>query len=305
MFTSASRALTFALRNFWRNFWLSLITVSMLTLTLLSVNVLLVLNHVTQKAVEAVEDRIEVSVYFKPEMSQDRLVSAAASLRLLSQVRDVEVVTAAQALDRFTRRHAGEDAILKSLEEVDRNPFGPSLVVKARSAADFPFILDALKNPQFQNDIREKDFGNYSQIIERIRSITDRARLFGMGIAVLFLLIAVMIVFNTVRIGMVIHREEIGIMKLVGATDRFVKSPFLIEAVLYSLLATMMVAALVLPSIAILEPKFDLFMGADHRTGLVQVFRQNGLSIFGGQFLSMALLNVIATSLAMRKHLRV
>lgn len=305
MFTPVRRVITFALQNFWRNFWLSLVTVSMLALTLLSVNVLVLLNQVTQKAIEAVEDRIEVSVYFKPEVTNTRLASAAGELRALPQVRDIETVTADEALTRFKARHAGEDAIIKSLDEVGRNPFGPSLVIKSRSADDFPIILQALQNPQFQNDIREKDFGNYAQIIDRIRTLTDRARTFGIGLAILFLIIAVLIVFNTIRIGTFIHREEIGIMKLVGATDRFVKGPFLVEAILYSLLAVIIVAAVVLPAVAVVEPTFDQFLGAGHATGLVAYFQKNGWMIFGGEFLALSALNVVATALAMRKYLRV
>ncbi len=299
------RVLKFAFQNFWRNFWLSVVTVSMLALTLLSVNILVVLNHVAQKAIQAVEDRVEVSVYFKPEVTTDQLTAAAGQLRNLPQVRDVETVTADQALAQFKARHAGEDAIMKSLAEVGGNPFGPSLIVKARAADDFPVILQALQDPQFQDQIREKDFGNYSQLIDRIRFLTDRARALGIGIAALFLAIAVLIVFNTVRMGIFIHREEIGIMKLVGATDRFVKGPFLAEAVFYSLLATLVVVAIVLPTVAVMEPKLDVFLGAGYQTGLVAYFQQNWLLIFGGQFAALAILNLIATSLAMRRYLRV
>lgn len=305
MLTSFTRVWKFAFQNFWRNFWLSFITVSMLTLALLSANVLLVLTRVTDKAVEAVEDRIEVSVYFKPNIPQERLTGATSYLRALPQVRDVEIVTGEEALDRFKRRHANDEAILASLTEVDRNPFGPSLVVRAKSANDFPFILDALQNPQFRDDIRDKDFGNYAQIIDRIRQTTDRIRLYGLGLAALFLAIAVMIVSNTVRMGIFIHREEIGVMKLVGATDRFVKAPFLLEAIIYSLLATALVAGIILPLVAALEPSIDGFMGPSHPTRLVEFFQQNGLMIFGAEFLGLSLLNMIATSFAMRKYLRV
>lgn len=305
MMTQGLRAIRFAFQNFWRNFWLSLVTVSMLTLTLLSVNALLILDRTAQAAIRAVEDRIEVSVYLFPTVSEERVASATATLRALPQVRDVETVTADEALDRFKRRHAGEDAILKSLDEIDHNPFGPSLIIKARSTADFPLILDALQNPQFRDDIREKDFSNYADLISRVRETTDRARTFGLGVAMLFLFIAIMIVFNTVRIGIFIHREEIGIMKLVGATNPFVKAPFLIEAVLYSLLATLIAVGLVLPSVAALEPKLDLLFGSGQAVGLVAFFQANGFMIFGAEFLVLALLNVVATSLAMRKYLRV
>ncbi len=305
MFTSAFRVVKFALQNFWRNFWLSIVTVSMLALALLSANVLLVLTMVTDRAVASVEDRIEVSVYFHAHVPTERLTGAVAYLRNLPQVRDVQTVTAEEALARFIQRHAAQPTVLQSLEEIGDNPFGPSLVVRARAADDFPLILDALQNPQFRDDIRDRDFEDYARIIDRIRETTNRARWYGFGLAALFLVIAVMIVFNTVRMGMFIHREEIGVMKLVGATNRFVRAPFLVEAVLYSLLATAVVAGLVLPAVAAIEPTIDAFLGPTHPTGLVRFFEENGLWLFGAQFAGLALLNVIATALAMRKYLRV
>jgi cell division transport system permease protein len=304
IFVSVYRIIKFAFQNFWRNFWLSIITISMLVLTLLSVNILVTLNVVTEEAINVVEDRIEISVYFYPETSQERVSSAAGYLRGLQQVRDVEIVTRDEALTRFRNRHQNDQAILQSLEEIEGNPFGPSLVVKAYSADDFPFIIDTLENPQFRDDIREKDFANYESLIERIRDITDRVRMFGYGLSAVFLAIAVLIVFNTVRIGIFIHREEIGIMKLVGATNWFIRAPFLFEAILFSLFATAIVAAIMFPSVAAMEPRFNEFLGGQS-VGLVDYYQNNAWQLFGIQFAILALINMISTSFAMRKYLDV
>ena len=207
-------------------------------------------------------------------------------------------------LERFRERHASDEAILQSLGEVGGNPFGPTLVVKAYRADDFPFILDALDNPQFRNDIREKDFSSFEDIIDRIRSTTDRIQLFGLVLAGIFLVIAVLIVFNTVRIAIFIHREEISIMKLVGATNAFVRAPFLIECALYSLLAVAVVAAIVYPSVAVMDPKFGAFFGGES-VGLLDYFARNWYWIFGVQFVILTIINMSATAVAMRKYLKV
>jgi cell division transport system permease protein len=304
MFILAYRVVKFALQNFWRNIWLSLITVSMLVLTLLSVNVLIMLNAVGQKAIAYVEDRVEVSVYFNADVTDEKVADAAGYLQGLSQVRNVGIITADEALDKFKTRHAADTAILQSLDEIDGNPFGPTLVIKAQDVDAYPFILDALDNPQFRDDIREKDFTSYEEIISRIESTTERIRLFGLGLSLTFLLIAILIVFNTVRIAIFIHREEIGIMKLVGASNGFVRAPFLLESIIYGALATGIVAALMYPTVAFLEPKFDLYFDGQS-TGLVSYFVENGWIIFGGQFLVLSLINVLSTMVAMRKYLKV
>lgn len=303
MFTSTYRITRFAFQNFWRNFWLSLITISMLVLTLVTINILLVLNVLTDRAVDFVEERIEVSVYFNQGVEDDRAVSTAEYLRGLSQVRDVEVVTAEEVLERFKTRHESDEEILASLQEVEGNPFGPTLVVAARGVEDFDFILDALDNPQFAEDIREKDFSDYEQIIDRIEGATQNVRSFVIGLAIIFLFITMLIVFNTVRMGIIIHREEIGVMKLVGASNWFVRAPFILEIILYSFIATLIVAAIILPIVAVLEPYFISYFGAGG--GLVQFFEQYGWQIFGGEFLILSFVSIIATGFAMRRYLRV
>lgn len=304
MLVTSYRVVKFAFQNFWRNFWLSLITVSMLVLTLITINVLILLNVVTDRAIEIVEERIEVSVYFNAGTDQERVNNAAGYLRGLAQVRDVEVITAEEALQKFEESHATDAAILASLDEVEGNPFGPTLIVKSYSAEDFPFILDALDNPQFRADIREKDFSDYEQIIDRIRGTTDRIRMFGLALSGVFLVIAMLIVFNTVRIGIFVHREEIGIMKLVGATNRFVRVPFLIESVVYSFIATAIVAAVMYPLVGFMEPRFDAYFDGQS-THLVNYFIQHGPVIFLTQFTVLTAITVVSTIFAMRKYLKV
>jgi cell division transport system permease protein len=304
MFISTFRVTKFAAQNFWRNFWLSLITISMLLLTLLTVNILLFMNVVTDQAIGFVEDRIEVSVYFHDYAPEATVDSAVEYLRSLAQVRDVETITADEAYDQFVTRHANDEQILSSIEELDENPFGPTLVVKAYAAEDFDLIIDALDNPQFSDSIRDKDFSNYESLIERIRDTTERIRTFGVILSTIFLLIAVLIVFNTVRMSIFIHREEIGIMRLVGASNWFIKAPFLLEMMMLSLIAVGMTVAVMYPVLALIEPQFNVYFGTES-VGLIDYFTENSLKIVGLEFLTLVLITMLSTSLAMRKYLKV
>jgi len=304
MLVSTYRVLKFAFQNFWRNFWLSLITISMLVLTLLTVNILLVVNRVTDEAIHLVENRIEVSVYFNNDADQKKITSAVEYLRSLSQVRDVEEINADEALAKFRLRHENDPEIISSLEELGGNPFGSTLIVKAQEAKDFSIIIDALENPQFRDVIREKDFSDYQQIVEKIKKTTDQIRAAGIVLSIIFFLIALLIIFNTVRIAIFIHREEIGIMRLVGASNWFIKGPYLVETVLLSLLAVLIVMAILYPSLAFIEPQYKQYFGGE-TAGLVKYFEQNGWWIFGSEFLGLLVVTMVSTSLAMRKHLKV
>lgn len=303
--TTFLRVIRYAFQNVWRNLWLSLITVSLMTFTLLSMNLVVALGLVADRAIAYVEDKVEVSVYFKQDVPLERVTTASGFLRGLEQVRDVGVITSEEALERFKARHADDPTILASLGEIGHNPFGPTLVVKAHAPADFPFIMEALEHPQFAADVRETDQNDYQGVIDRIRATTDRVKAFGAGLAATFLLIALLIVFNTVRLGLVIHREEIGIMKLVGATSAFVRAPFLIEAVILSFAATLLTAAIVVPSAAAIDPSLGAFFDGVATVDLLGYYRREGLALFALQGALLALVSMLATGFAMRKYLKV
>ena len=276
----------------------------MLVLTLLTVNILLLLNRVTDEAIKFVENRIEVSVYFNQTADTKTISDALTYLRTLPQVKDVQEITADDSLALFKTRHAADPAILSSLDELGSNPFGPTLIVKANSAKDFDAIISALNNPQYKDAIREKDFSDYQQIVAKIRVTTDRIRMVGIILSGVFFLIALLIIFNTVRVTVFIHKDEIGIMRLVGASSGFIRAPYLLETILLSFIALVITMAIVFPGLFFLDPYMTQYFGGQS-TGLVSYFVQNGLYIFGGQFLALLIVTMGSTSLAIRKYLKV
>lgn len=298
------RTTKFALQNFWRNIWLSIATVLVFVLTLLTINVLLSLNVLTQAAIASVEDQIDVSVYFTQDTSDELIFAAQDYLTGLSQVEGVEYISSEQALQRFSERHRNDSDILAALDTVEANPFGGSLIVSARSPEDFPFILEALNNPTFGNAIESRDFSDHERVIERIQDITTRVRWFALVLAGIFALIAALIVLNSIRVSIYTHREEIGIMKLVGASNSFVRLPFILEGMLFSLLATLLTAAIVLPIASTLEPQLARFFERD-TIGLFSYYMQHWYWVFGGQFLALAVLSTLSSTLAMNRYLRV
>ncbi len=276
----------------------------MLVLTLLTVNILVVLTLVTDTAIRAVEDKVDVSIYFEADTEESTVKSASAYLQGLSQVRDVSMITPEEGLERFRQRHLDDEEVLSSLDEVGENPIGYTLVVRAYDADEFPFILEAIDSPQYRDAIRKKDFSGYAMIIERLTNTTNSVQLFGLALSGIFLMIAILIIFNTVRITVFVHREEIAIMKLVGATNGFVRAPFFFEAIFCSLIAVAVSAAIVFPTVGFLQPRFDGYF-QDASVNLVQYFIDNGLMIFGGELAGLVLVSILSTAYAMRRYLRV
>ncbi len=302
MFVSSIRVIKFALKDFWRNLGLSLMTISILVLTYLSLNLLVIVNFFTDAAIRVVENRVDISVYFGPDVSDDRILAVRGDLTSLPEVKAVEFLSRDQALEQFKRTHADEPAILEALQEVGENPLGAVLVVKAKDTASYGPILEALESPSIKSLVADKTVEDHRALIERLTLITSKVQRAALGLSLVFALISLLIVFNTIRVSIYIHREEIAIMRLVGASSNFVRIPFLIETLLFNLLALGLVAAAVFPTLGVIEPAARTFFDADVAIG--GYYRAYWLRIFGYQLGAVAALSLIATGLSMRRYLK-
>ncbi|MFA6131204.1 MAG: permease-like cell division protein FtsX [Patescibacteria group bacterium] len=304
IFLSTFRVIRFTFQNIFRNFWLSFVSLTIFVLTLLTVNAVLFVNVIADATLESVRRKVEVTIYFTDETSEDIALAAQGYMMGLPQVRDVTYVSKEEMLASFIEANANDELVLASLNEVDGNPFGHSLVITAESSDDFPFILEVIETPEFSPSIKEKDTSDYDRIIQGIRDVSWKVRAGGVVLAGFFTLVAMLIIFNTIRVAIYVHREEIGIMKLVGANDWFVRGPFILEALLYSFVATALMVGIVALVLGTMEPWILRFFG-DIQTSAVGYFWENGLWIFVAQWLGLSALSLLTTFIAMRRYLRV
>lgn len=302
MIISTTRVIKFAFKDFWRNLGLSLMTISILMLTYLSLNLLVIVNYFTNAAIQVIENRVDVSVYFGPDVSDDRILGVRGNLTSLPEVKDVEFISRDQALDQFKKNHAAEPEILAALQEVGENPLGAVLVVKAKDASSYGPILEALDSPAIKSLVADKTVEDHRALIDRLTTVTGKVQKAALGLSLVFALISLLIVFNTIRVAIYIHREEIAIMRLVGASSNFVRIPFLIETLLFNLIALGIVAALVLPALGVIEPAARAFFDAD--VGIVAYYQAHWLQIFGYQLGAVTFLSLVATSLSMGRYLK-
>ncbi len=298
-----ARIITFSLQSIWRNLWLSFVTLTIFVLTLITVNAVLFLNMAASAAVTSVQDKVQVAVYFNPGTSETMERSVHDYLIGLSQVKTIDAITADEALAAFRDRHAADASVLAALDEVGGNPFGDALLISARSPEDFAFILEAVKRPEYVGSIKDTDYTNYQGVIDRLSAFVERIRWGGLGLAAFFTLISVLIIFNSIRVAIYVHRDEIAIMKLVGAHDGFVRAPFLLESVLISLLATVIVAVGVLVGSRAFDAPLARYLEVD--VGIWEYFSTNAWAVFGAEFAVLAMLGLVTTYVAMRRHLRV
>ncbi len=296
------RILSLAGQNFVRNAWLSLITLTLIVITLFAVNVMVSINYVKSTVLSSLEDWVDITINLKKSVSATDVAGIVSDLDALEQVALVKVRTPDENLESFRIKNPEiADSVLPSLDD---NPLTYSIVVKAYSVDQYATILEYLKTAPFNELVEGRNLNDLRDFTERANIFIDRFNTFATAFTLFFILIGAIVVFNTIRVSIFTHREEVGIMKLVGATNWFVRAPFLVESVMYSLTAVIITFIIVYPLLQLTAPTLTTFFsGID--VNLLGYYQANFWFIFGGQFLGIAILNLISTSMALRKYLRV
>ncbi|MFA4937488.1 MAG: permease-like cell division protein FtsX, partial [Patescibacteria group bacterium] len=251
---SLYRIIKYGGQNFTRNFWLSLVTVTIIVLSLFSISILGLVTVISNEALANLEQKIDISVYLKPKLDEASIMSLKAEIEALPGVKAVNYVTADQALTKFKEKYQNNESIAEALILLGVNPLGASLNIKAYSEQGYQTILNSLEGELYTDLIQEARFDDYRQVISGINDLAVKVENVGIGISIIFLVIALLVVFNTIRINIYSQREEIEIKRLVGATNWYIRAPFWVESIIYALLATLITAVIFYFSLSWLDP---------------------------------------------------
>ncbi len=304
MFISLHRIFRFAFQNVWRNAWLSFVTITILVLTLLLVNFFVALNALLDHSLATVEEKVNVTVHFQQTAQEADIQQMITALSALPEVASTEVRTKEEALEKFRTTFAEDPHVQESLQELERNPLPSSVVVKARDIAGYDTILATINDPRFAGSIERQTFVDRTTFIKSLQNIKNNARTIGTGVPLFFALIAVLIVINTIRMTIYSRRREVGIMKLVGATNRFIRAPLFLEGILYSVVAVLLTIFIMFPLASSLQPYLNsLFVGAPF--DLLAFFGDNFVIIFGSELFALVLLNTLSSFIAIGRYLKV
>ncbi|PIU98488.1 hypothetical protein COS61_01135 [Candidatus Wolfebacteria bacterium CG03_land_8_20_14_0_80_40_12] len=302
MLTTLFRVIKYGFLNFWRNGWLSVATLSIVVMALLVFEGLIIFNVLTKTAIETFKDKIDISVYFKIDTPEDEILRMKKSLETLTEVKIVEYISRDKALEVFKERHKDDPTIAQSLEELQENPLMASLNIKARNPKEYAAIANNLEKTSFRNWFEKITFAQNAALIERLGKIIDTAEKGGMIMIILLAIIAVLVTFNTIRLAIYSNREEIGIMRLVGASGSFIRGPYVVEGIIYGLMAGVLSVIIALPIVYFISPYIEIFIP---EINLLFYFTSNLFILLGYQLLFGVSLGIISSSIAIRKYLRI
>jgi cell division transport system permease protein len=287
--------------NFWRNRWVSLATVLVMALAIFTIGSLIFLNVLLTSSLGRLQDKVDVTVYFKLDAAQDEMTTLQRAIGELGEVRAVAFVSREEALARFRERHRNNALITQSLEELDENPLEASLNVKAKDPAQYASIARFLEAGAFASVVDKIDYHQNRVVIDRLSAVLAASRQLGAGISFALAAIAVLVAFNTIRLAIFTSREEISVMRLVGATNRYVRGPFIVEGMLHGLIAALISLVLFYPLTLWLGPKAERFFGGP-----------NLFAYYGAHIIELAavllgigvLLGALSSMFAVRRYLR-
>ncbi len=300
---SIYRVTKYAFQDLGRNFGLSSMTVFILILMLLSVNILWSVDILTQQATSIVKEQINISLYFKAEATDDNLTEIKKYLSILPEITEMTLVNRQEVLESFKIRHQMSKEVLSALEELNENPFGPTLIIKTREPEDYKKVLQAVDVPEYDALIETKSFEGNEEGIEKLQNITNRIERVGFGLAALFAIISFLIIFNTVRVAIYTQRIEISIKRLVGASTWFIRGPYIVEAFVFALLSVAITFGLIYLGLRFLDPYLSIVFSNGFT--LTNYYNSHIIWLVGIQFVSVLLLTFVSSGLAMRKQLKV
>lgn len=301
MFTSFKRIIHLGWLDFKRERGLSIATVFIFTLTISLFTSLFLLEKISLSLISTIQDRVDISVYFVPDLEEEEILKFKEEIEKIPEVKNVEYVSKEDALKKFTVRHRDDSLLLESLDEIGANPFFASLNVKAWQASQYAEISQFLNSSSFEKSIDKVDYFQKKSIIDKFSSFVSAAKKAGLVFGLILALLAVFISVSHVRLAIYGSKEEIETMKLVGASDWFIKGPFVIQAVIsgiFAAAATFLIfsaaAFFLTPEIIKFAPELDLY---EHFFGNLRIL----LAI---QFAAGLGLGITASLIAVRKYLK-
>ena len=291
-------------RNFIRNAWLSTAATAVMTITLSIIIISFISNSALTSTIKGVTDKIDVSIYLHDGITPEQRTAFQTALLRSPNVDSVHYTSKEDAVAQYSAQNASDQKLLQALQ-LAGNALPASFQVKAKDPKKLDEIIGVTNRPEFKNLLDPTAPPSYSgqnkDTINRIVKVSDFFKSAGLVASVIFVIISTLIIFNTIRMAIFTRREEIEIMKLVGATKWFIRGPFLFEAALYGIVAAFIAATVSYSLLLGAGPKLSSYIDV---TSTIDFFRHYPLFIIAGELVIGVCIGGFSSLLAMSRYLK-
>ncbi|MBX2866631.1 ABC transporter permease [Candidatus Kaiserbacteria bacterium] len=292
--------------GFWRNAYVSFASIFVMTITLFVIGSAIFMSQLLDASLTSLREKVDVNVYLVTSALEEDVARLKTSLEALSDVAEVNYTSRAEALEQFRLRHENDELTLQALDELGENPLGASLSIRATDPSRYESIAEFLETQQAKEspDAPVIDRINFSQnkvAIDKLTSIIGAVEQTGYVASIILVIVTVLITLNTIRLAIFTTREEISVMRLVGAGNMFIRGPFVFQGVMYGLIAGVLTLLILYPIVLWLGPATETFFGISVFHYYVTEFGTIFLIIVG----SGVVLGALSSMLAIARYLKV
>ncbi len=299
------RVVKTGLVNFVRNAWLAIAAMAVMIITLLIVLFSVITNAAFSNTIAQITDKIDVSVYLKDSAEQTKVNTLIADLHTLPNVRQVTYLDKTQALGRYREQNANNPQLLSAISATD-NPIPATILVKPKDLNKINDVEKALTNGSYTGVIDQISYqGDRKAAIDKIAHATNILRRAGIVAVAVFMVISVLIIFNTIQMAIFNRRDELTIMRLLGATTWYIRGPFVVETIVYGIISALV-------SVGVIHLLFVASSSALQATSLglldinyaSQYFSMHFWMLLTGQLLLGMLIGAASSTVATRRYLK-
>lgn len=291
-------------RNFLRNMWLSTAATAVMTVTLTIVVLSFISNSALTDTIKGFTDRITLSIYLKDNVPLDQQAYLRQELLATGNVQSITLVSKDEALARFKEKNKNDPIQLKAIETTG-NTLPASYEVRLKDRNKLDDVVKVATQDKIKPILDDRHpvslSGNRKDAIDNIIHGSNFIIKIGLVASAIFVVISTLIIFNTIRMAIFTRRDEIEIMKLVGATKWFIRGPFLFEAALYGIIAAFIASALAYTLLLGVGPKLTNYVDV---VATMSFFRAYPLAIIGSEILLGAIIGIASSLLAMSRYLK-
>lgn len=312
LWINTKRILKSGFVSFFRNGFVSLAAMLVMTITLFAIGSLLFSGSLLDQSLEELKDKVDINVYIVTTAAEDDILALKNAIEGLPEVKEVEYVSRDEALVRFRERHENDQLTLQALEELDENPLGAVLNVKANEPSQYESVATFLESDSALSIsetpiVDNVNFRQNAAAIEKLTEIINSSERSNLLKTVLLVVVSILITFNTIRLAIYNSREEIKVMKLVGATNWYIEGPFIITGIMYGIISAVLALAAFYPVTLWFGPLFYpfSFFSNIQDTQLLGFYATNFNQIFLAVFGTGIVLGAFSSFLAVKRYLKV
>ena len=300
------RIITAGFKGFYRNKTISIASIFILVVTLTIIANMFMLEAIFKHSVAEIKKKVDISIYLKNDVQDSSILAIKQKLQELPNVKEVVYITKEETLIKFKEDYKNDPDTLAALSELGANPFGPSFSVKANDTPDYEIIMSKINDDKILgDDYNSIDKINYLDIrdsITKLNSLVSLVEKFGIFVTIIFVSMSVMITYNTVRLAIFTFKEEIAVMKLVGASNMYIRGPFIVESAMYGIIASLISVLIMYPISSWLDHKTVTFFAG---FSILEYFTSNIFQIFIVLCVCGIVVSTVSSLLAVRKYLNV